>query len=63
MHSRDESCDDSLVFAGLRGTLSVTLEEETCPACFYDLLKPHVDKLVVCNPRRNARCSKTETRT
>src|SRR5580704_15809529 len=41
-------------FAGLRGTLSVTFEEGTWAAWLYDLLKPHVAKLVVCNPRRNA---------
>src|ERR1700675_1331288 len=41
-------------FAGLRGTLSVTLEEGTWAAWLYDLLKSHVAKLVVCNPRKNA---------
>src|SRR2546430_15804196 len=41
-------------FAGLRGTLSVTFEEGTWAAWLYDLLKPHVDELVVCNPRKNA---------
>jgi transposase len=41
-------------FGGLRGTLSVTFEEGTWAAWLYDLLKPHVDKLVVCNPRKNA---------
>ena len=41
-------------FAGLRGTLSVTFEEGTSAAWLYDLLKPHVAKLLVCNPRRNA---------
>jgi transposase len=41
-------------FAGLSGTLSVTFEEGTCAAWLYDLLKPRVDKLVVCNPRNNA---------
>ena len=41
-------------FAGLRGTLSVTFEEGTWAAWLYDLLKPHVYKLVVCNPRKNA---------
>ena len=41
-------------FAGLSGTLSVTFEEGTCAAWLYDLLKPRVDKLVVCNPRKNA---------
>jgi transposase len=41
-------------FAGLRGTLSVTFEEGTWAGWLYDVLKPHVDKLVVCNPRKNA---------
>ena len=41
-------------FAGLRGTLSVTFEEGTWAAWLYDLLKPHVANLVVCNPRKNA---------
>src|ERR1700674_4299997 len=40
--------------AGLRGTLSVTFEEGTWAAWLYDLLKPQVDELVVCNPRKNA---------
>ena len=35
-------------FAGLRGTLTVTFEEGTRAAWLYDLLKPHVDQLVVC---------------
>src|SRR5246500_1743355 len=40
--------------AGLRGTLWLTFEEGTWAAWLYDLLKPHVAKLVVCNPRKNA---------
>ncbi len=40
-------------FAGLRETLSVTFEEGTWSTWLYDLLHPHVDKLVVCNPRKN----------
>jgi len=40
-------------FAGLRGKLVVTFEEGTCAAWLYDLLKPHVAQLVVCNPRKN----------
>src|SRR6202166_500570 len=40
--------------AGLRGTLSVTLEEGTWAAWLYDLLKPHVTKLVACDSRKNA---------
>lgn len=39
---------------GLRGELYVTLEEGTWAAWLYDVLKPHVQKIVVCNPRRNA---------
>jgi transposase len=41
-------------FAGLRGTLWVTFEEGTWAAWLYDLLKPRVAKLVVCNPRKTA---------
>jgi transposase len=40
--------------AGLRGSLHVTFEESTCAAWLYDVLKPHVSRLVVCNPRKNA---------
>ena len=39
---------------GLRGDVHVTLEEGTWSAWLYDLLKPHVTELVVCDPRRNA---------
>jgi hypothetical protein len=39
---------------GLRGELHVTLEEGTWAAWLYDVLKPHVREMVVCNPRRNA---------
>src|ERR1700731_3799643 len=39
---------------GLRGGLHVTLEEGTWAAWLYDVLKPHVADIVVCNPRRNA---------
>src|SRR3974390_556491 len=39
---------------GLRGDLQVTFEEGTSAAWLYDLMKPHVTKLVVCDPRRNA---------
>src|ERR1700675_4473686 len=41
-------------FQGLRGSLHLTFEEGTWAAWLYDLLKPHVTKIVVCNPRRNA---------
>lgn len=39
---------------GLRGCLQVTFEEGTWAAWLYDLIKPHVSELIVCNPRRNA---------
>ncbi|HEX2714569.1 MAG TPA: transposase [Candidatus Acidoferrales bacterium] len=41
-------------FQGLRGSLYVTFEEGTSAAWLYDLLVPHVAKVVVCNPRENA---------
>ena len=40
---------------GLRGELQITFEEGTWATWLYDLLKPHVSKLVVCDPRRNSR--------
>src|SRR6202048_5072698 len=39
---------------GLRGDVHVTFEEGTWAAWLYALLKPHVTRLVVCDPRRNA---------
>src|SRR5258706_11009153 len=39
---------------GLRGDLHATFEEGTWAAWLYDLLKPHVTEVVVCNPRKNA---------
>jgi len=35
---------------GFRGNLQVTFEEGTWATWLYDLLKPHVTKVVVCNP-------------
>ena len=39
---------------GLRGTLALTFEEGTSAAWLHDLLKPHVSRLVVYDPRKNA---------
>src|SRR6267154_1901593 len=39
---------------GLRGDLHLTFEEGTWASWLYDLLKPHVTELVVCNPRKIA---------
>jgi transposase len=39
---------------GLQGMLSLTFEEGTSAAWLHDLLKPHVSRLVVCDPRKAA---------
>src|SRR6202161_4935792 len=39
---------------GLSGSLHVTFEEGTCAAWLHDLLQPHVTKVVVCDPSKNA---------
>jgi transposase len=39
---------------GQRGTLHLTFEEGTYAAWLYDLLAPHVSRIVVCDPRHNA---------
>ena len=39
---------------GLRGDVRVTFEEGTWAAWLYDLIKPRVSEVVVCNPRKNA---------
>jgi hypothetical protein len=39
---------------GLRGDLHVTLEEGTWAAWLYDLLRPHITEVLVCDPRKNA---------
>ena len=41
-------------FAGLQGDLRITFEEGPWAAWLYDLLKPHVSKILVCNPRKAA---------
>jgi len=38
----------------LRGNLLVTFEEGTWAAWLYDLPKPYVTKVTVCNPRKSA---------
>src|ERR1700674_1532178 len=39
---------------GLRGSLHITFEEGTCAAWLHALLQPHVTRVVVCDPRKNA---------
>ena len=39
---------------GLRGSKHVTFEEGTWASWLYDLLKPHVTEVLVCDPRKNA---------
>jgi len=41
-------------FEGLRGDVHVTFEEGTWSAWLYDLLRPRVTRVIVCDPRRNA---------
>jgi len=56
MESVLETKADTIVefVQGLRGTLALTFEEGTWAAWLHDLLKPHVSRLVVCDPRKNA---------
>ena len=39
---------------GLHGTLSLAFEEGTLAAWLHDLLKPHVNRVVVCDSRKAA---------
>ena len=39
---------------GLGGSSWVAFEEGTNAAWLYDLLKPHVAQVIVCDPRKNA---------
>src|SRR5271169_3715125 len=39
---------------GLRGSLYVTFEEGTWASWLHDLLQPHVTRVLVCDPRKNA---------
>jgi transposase len=39
---------------GLRGSLQVTFDEGTWAAWLYDLLQPHVTRVLACDPRKNA---------
>lgn len=39
---------------GISGEVHVTLEEGTCAAWLHDLLLPHVNRVIVCDPRKNA---------
>src|ERR1700726_3485667 len=54
MCHRDESEHDSAVINGLHGVVHVTFEEGTRAAWLYDLLKSHVTKVLVCDPRKNS---------
>lgn len=40
-------------FKGLKGNVRVTLEEGTQAGWLYDLLRPLVSEVIVCDPRRN----------
>ena len=56
MESVLETKADTIVefVQAVRGTVALTFEEGTWAAWLHDLLKPHVSRLVVCDPRQNA---------
>jgi transposase len=39
---------------GISGEVHVTLEEGNCAAWLHDLLLPYVNRVIVCDPRKNA---------
>ncbi len=49
------------VVKGISGSVDLTFEEGTHAAWLYELLSPHVAKLVVCNPRENSRSKESKT--
>jgi transposase len=52
-HIRTNSNDIREFFRGLSGTVHVTFEEGTQAAWLYDLIRPLVAEVIVCNPRHN----------
>jgi len=46
---------------GISGRVHLTFEEGTHASWLYELLKPHVDELVVCNPRKNRRQTESKS--
>ena len=42
------------ILHGWRGSAHVTLEEGTWVVWLYDMVKPHVANILVCDPRQNA---------
>src|ERR1700730_16745252 len=54
VHHRKQSRHHSAVHPGSTGRGACDLGEGTWAAWMYDLLKPHVHEILVCNPRRNA---------
>ena len=52
---QDQGGHDRRVHPRAAGNVgSLTFEEGTSAAWLHDLLKPHVSRLVVCDPRKNA---------
>jgi hypothetical protein len=56
MDSILETKDSTILqfLGGLRGSLLVTFEEGASAAWLYDLLRPRVANVLVCDPRKNA---------
>ncbi|MFW9917712.1 MAG: IS110 family transposase [Candidatus Thorarchaeota archaeon] len=49
-------------FRGQRGTLHVTFEEGCQAAWLYDLIRPYVAEVIVCNPKKIARSDRRSDR-
>jgi transposase len=49
-------------FRGQTGTLHVTFEEGCQAAWLYDLIRPYVEEVLVCNPRKIARADRRSDR-
>jgi len=52
-HIRTNSSDIRQFFKAVNGTVHVTFEEGTQAAWLYDLIRPLVAEVIVCNPRHN----------
>jgi hypothetical protein len=54
MHHRTKASTILQFIHGISGSLHITFEEGTWAAWMYDLLRPHVNEVLVCDPRKNA---------
>jgi transposase len=54
MPAGNQGRHDSGVHSRIAWNSGITFEEGTSATWLHDLLKPHVSRLVVCDPRKNA---------